>query len=314
MAVGKTERLLNLTMALLATRKYLTKSEIFATVSGYEGGLESMERMFERDKDDLRSIGIEIEVGSLSAYFEDEQGYRIRPDIYGLDVGPITPRELALLSLAATSWRTASLSESAASGLRKLRSLGIPLADEEIAIGLTSVDSPQQYFDVIWDAIDTRRLIEFSYPDSQGLLVHRRRVQAYSLLLWRGSWYLIGLDLNRAAIRTFKLIRIVGEVDLSGPVGAYEIPEGFSAHDYLSSIPNEQLREARILIRKERCLGLRSRGIVVSHDEDWDLLTLSFHHNAQFVKEVLWYGSDAQIIEPADLIQLISEQLQGLVT
>ena len=71
----KTERLVNLTIALLATKRYITKSEIFRTVDGYEGSDESKERMFERDKDDLRNLGIEIEVGTFDPLFEDESGY-----------------------------------------------------------------------------------------------------------------------------------------------------------------------------------------------------------------------------------------------
>jgi proteasome accessory factor B len=71
----KIERLINLTIALLATKRYLTKSEIFSSVDGYEGSPETMERMFERDKDDLRSLGIEIEVGSFDPLFNDEAGY-----------------------------------------------------------------------------------------------------------------------------------------------------------------------------------------------------------------------------------------------
>jgi proteasome accessory factor B len=63
----KIERLINLTIALLATKRFLTKSEIFRTVEGYEGSPETKERMFERDKDDLRSLGISIEVGSFDA-------------------------------------------------------------------------------------------------------------------------------------------------------------------------------------------------------------------------------------------------------
>ena len=75
----KSERLVNLTIALLATKRYLTKSEIFRTLEGYEGTTETKERMFERDKDDLRKLGIEIEVGSFDPLFEDEPGYRIKP-------------------------------------------------------------------------------------------------------------------------------------------------------------------------------------------------------------------------------------------
>ena len=97
----KIERLINLTIALLATKRYLTKSEIFRTVEGYEGSAETKERMFERDKDDLRSLGISIDVGSFDALFSDEAGYRIKTENYQLDLGEITPTEVSLLSLAA---------------------------------------------------------------------------------------------------------------------------------------------------------------------------------------------------------------------
>jgi hypothetical protein len=96
----KTERLVNLTIALLATKRYITKSEIFRTVDGYEGSDESKERMFERDKDDLRNLGIEIEVGTFDPLFEDESGYRIKPENYQFQLGRSKcPRNyLALIS------------------------------------------------------------------------------------------------------------------------------------------------------------------------------------------------------------------------
>ena len=70
----KNERLVNLTIALLATKRYLTKNEIFRNIEGYEGSAEAKERMFERDKDDLRKLGIQIEVGGLDPLFDDENG------------------------------------------------------------------------------------------------------------------------------------------------------------------------------------------------------------------------------------------------
>lgn len=65
MSSQKTERLINLTLALLATKRHLTKSEIFNQVAGYSGSPETMERMFERDKDELRNLGIQIEVKGI---------------------------------------------------------------------------------------------------------------------------------------------------------------------------------------------------------------------------------------------------------
>ena len=73
MSDQKTERLINLTLALLSSKRYLTKSEIFKNVAGYSGSAETMERMFERDKDDLRNLGVRIEVRALDPLFEDDR-------------------------------------------------------------------------------------------------------------------------------------------------------------------------------------------------------------------------------------------------
>ena len=121
----KSERLVNLTIALLATKRYLTKSEIFRSIEGYEGNEESKERMFERDKDDLRTLGIEIEVGGLDPLFNDEAGYRIKPENYALDLGEISGTDIALLSLAAQAWNGAALDSGAHTALLKLKSMGI---------------------------------------------------------------------------------------------------------------------------------------------------------------------------------------------
>ena len=93
----KIERLINLTIALLATKRYLTKTEIFNSVDGYEGTAETKERMFERDKDDLRSLGIEIEVGSFDPLFNDEAGYKIKQEKYQFELGDISSTEVSLL-------------------------------------------------------------------------------------------------------------------------------------------------------------------------------------------------------------------------
>ena len=96
MADNKTERLINLTLALLATKRYLKKSEIFRTVQGYDGTADSMDRMFERDKDDLRALGIEIQVGDLDPFFEDirigdEQVVADQLDLAAQPLGQVLP-------------------------------------------------------------------------------------------------------------------------------------------------------------------------------------------------------------------------------
>ena len=116
----KSERLVNLVIALLATRRSLTKAEFFRTIEGYEGSDESMERMFERDKDELRSLGIEIEVSGIDPLFDDEQGYRIKPENFVLDSQGYSASEIAYMSLGAQLWKDASLGEPSQRALRKL--------------------------------------------------------------------------------------------------------------------------------------------------------------------------------------------------
>jgi proteasome accessory factor B len=123
MSSAKTERLVNLTMALLGTKRFMTKAEIFRRVAGYSGNPETKERMFERDKDDLRSLGIEIEVSTHDAYFEDEVGYRIRPEAFQIHEN-FDAEELGLISLSLNLFGSEDFASAAqALNLRSLRHL-----------------------------------------------------------------------------------------------------------------------------------------------------------------------------------------------
>src|SRR4028119_437364 len=106
MSRRKSERLMNLVIALLVTRQYLTKERIRTVVEGYHRQSdEAFERMFERDKEELREIGIEIEVGNFEELFDDEPGYRIRRDAFELPDIHLEPDEAAVVGLAARVWR-----------------------------------------------------------------------------------------------------------------------------------------------------------------------------------------------------------------
>lgn len=311
MSDPKTERLLNLTMALLATKRYLTKIEIFQSVAGYKGTPEAMERMFERDKDDLRSLGIEIEVGNLDNYFEDEQGYRIIPDSYGLDIGEITPRELALLSVAAHSWSEGVLSKSSQSALRKLRSLGISIDTEDLAMGWARFENPQPSFDQLWQGLEETKTLQFKYSSTTLAL---RTVDAYGLTLWRGFWYLVGFDHERNEIRVFKLIRIIDQVTTIGKSGSYAIPSDFDISNYVTNFTEEKKHQAKLLIRKDKAQILRSEGIVAPHDDQWDQITLSYEYQEAFLRKLLWFGPDVQVLEPPALIDAVIGRLTEVLS
>ena len=131
MSKRKTERLLGLVVCLLSTRRYLTAEQIRDAVPGYPEQDDLFKRMFERDKEDLRELGVPLETG-VNHPFDDDPGYRIRQQAYQLPELRLEADEAAVLGLAARVWRRAELAGAAAGALLKLRAAGInaDLGDE----------------------------------------------------------------------------------------------------------------------------------------------------------------------------------------
>ena len=302
----KSERLVNLTIALLATKRYLTKSEIFRTVEGYEGSPEAMERMFERDKDDLRSLGIAIELGSFDPLFEDEAGYRITPSSYKLDLGELDGTDIALLSIAASAWTGASLERESTSALIKLASMGLDSDSEALSLLAPRINGTNEKFTVITDAIIRRSEIEFEYVSSD-LTKQQRRIAPYSLRGQSGSWYLVGQDLEKNSLRTFRLDRIVSEVSASKKSNTYVIP------DEIPDQGAEEVREiARIRIRKNRGHQLRSYATMLESDEEWDEVSLPIVDANWLLRTILWHRDDVVLLEPSSLRKQIVQSLKEL--
>jgi proteasome accessory factor B len=306
----KSERLVNLTIALLATKRYLTKAEIFKNVAGYSGDAEAKDRMFERDKDDLRSLGITIELGSFDPLFEDEAGYRIKPENYELQLKNLDATSIALLSQAGKMWREAALGQSAQSGLRKLRSIGVN-SDIESVIELTtsSYSAPEQLPDLI-DAITSRQVITFEYLN-QEFTSQVRRVHPYRLSNSLGYWYLIAWDVEKSALRTFRLDRFNSAVETSGRSSAYEVNVAL-----LDSHEVAQMGEsssAVLLVRKGKAPSLRNEGTVTDHDSEWDRVALQYQVSSQILREILWAGENAIILKPKELRDELIASLKVVV-
>lgn len=306
----KTERLVNLTIALLATKRYITKSEIFRSVDGYEGTAESKERMFERDKDDLRNLGIEIEVGSFDPLFEDEAGYRIKPDSYQFQLGEVTSQEISLLSLAAEAWRGAALDGSALTALRKLHAIGIESDIESIPDLAPHANIRDKNLQIAISAITLRQKISFKYL-SEELTEQDRKVAPYAVTSRYGHWYLYGLDLEKLGVRSFRLDRISGDIAPEGKSGSFEVDKGFDLSSQGKSA--DEIRTATIFLRTGRALALRSRSKSASAESSitgWDLVELKFRDQERFIEEVLWYADDAILLEPVEVRAEIIKRLE----
>lgn len=305
MSDQKTERLINLTMALLATKRFLSKSEIFANVAGYSGNTETKERMFERDKDDLRTLGIVIDVGSHDPLFDDEPGYRILENNYEFEIGELTPQEIAYLSLAARLWRNQLFSAGGSHALLKIDALGGTALREDYGQAALSLENETPLFPSLWEAITQTRAISFSYRSKT---ITERTVAPYGLTLWHGSWYLVGLDLSKSEIRVFKVSRIATEITFSGAKNSFTIPEDFSIKDHLIMLYPEPESTFTARVRVDRCHSLRSGSEVTNIDGEWDRILFTL--GADWLERILWFGEDIVLESPADAVSELVDLLQ----
>lgn len=312
MSSRKNERLINLTIALLATKRYLTKSEIFRTVDGYDGNSESKERMFERDKDDLRRIGILIDVRGVDPGFEDEPGYRIRPEAYSLDLGDLTSNEIALLSLAAEAWRGAALGESAQTALVKLRSLGIDSDFDALPNLSPKLNVRSSNFVPLARAIADRITVSFDYLSAE-LVQERRTLNPYGLGSRHGNWYLVGFDFDRGEIRTFRLDRILDEVNLISKANAFSSDSDFNILAFLDLTLFEKKNSAQISIRLGRGHALRKDAVVLESNDEFDLCEIFYTNEDSFIDSILWHGEDVLIHSPELLRDQVIARLEMLV-
>lgn len=305
----KSERLVNLTIALLATKRYLTKSEIFRTVAGYEGDQVARDRMFERDKDDLRTLGIDIEVGSFDPLFEDEPGYRIKRDKYELQLKNLTPLKLLLLSQASQVWQEAALGDSAQLALRKLKSLGIESDSDSLAIQPPAMTQPPEQISELISALNNLQRISFSYI-SADLSQSDRIVAPYRLSRSNGLWYLIAHETSKDELRTFRVDRITSAISLLGSPRAFDIDES-ALEQYVKNSHQTELAEVAILDGSSQ--NIRSRGKYLRTQGEWQIWQLPYFDESDLIREVLWNGTSARLVAPESAVSALVQKLTAMV-
>ena len=306
----KPERLINLTIALLATQRYLTKSEIFRKVQGYEGSAETKERMFERDKDDLRTLGIVIDVGSFDPLFNDEAGYRIKSEHYQLDLGPVTPTEISLLSLAADAWQGAAFADATQTALLKLSAIGIAADPIDIPGFAPKLSNSTKDLELITEAIAQTNFLHFAYL-SNSLTTELRTIVPIALSNRSGYWYVSGVDQDIQEVRTFRLDRVQGEIKGSKNTEPFEFPAEFEVNEAEMGAINTF---ALIDVRKGKGHTLRNLAISSKDLGEWDQIKIPLFNFQSLAAEILWHGDDVFVQEPLELRNLIVEQLQALLS
>jgi proteasome accessory factor B len=305
----KNERLVNLTIALLATKRYLTKNEIFRNIEGYEGSADAKERMFERDKDDLRKLGIQIEVGGLDPLFDDEAGYRIRPENYALSLRDLTPTQVTLLSLAAQAWQDAAFTDLSQQALRKLTSIGLDTDSSQLPVMSPKLVGADENLRNALDALTSLTTIEFDYLNIDGV-AQKRQLQVYGVQARKSHWYLIGLDTEKRAIRNFRVDRIQGVVAAIGKAQSYEIPTSFEIAELEPAIETPL---AVLQIRPGSGYQLRRMATSIETADDWDLLEVPIFDLDFVTSLILWHGEDVIVSSPVQLKSAVVTALEKLV-
>lgn len=316
MAITKAERLVNLVICLLATRQYLPAARVRQTVEGYDGGTdeagkEAFQRMFERDKSELRELGVPLETGTNSV-LDAEAGYRIARRDYELPEVRLDAEEAAAVGLAARLWQS-GLAAQASSAVVKLRAAGVDV-DPDATLGIEPVvDAGDPALGPALQALTDRRAVRFAYRTGGHVAQQEQReVEPWGVVSAKGRWYLAGHDRNRDATRVFRLSRIVGPLRPYGPAGAVQVPGGLDLPAMVANTPGEPRERARLRVRRGAAAGLRRHAVDVTEDGGQDLLTVGFYSVHSFAEQLVGYGPDVLVLEPAELRSAVVDRLRAV--
>ena len=311
------ERLFSLVLALIATQIGLTKNEILSTVQGYRqrfqvgGDNASLERQFERDKDDIRELGIPLE----TVESPDDPGsnhhlrYRIPKGLYDLPADiTFSPDEIMLLKLAATVWREGSLSAESRRALTKLNSLGLDGADPVVGYA-PFLRARESSFEPLSKAMDRGQVVAFLYLKPGENAPRRRVVAPLAVVQHEGRWHLYGTDQDADATRTFLLSRIVGPVVALPGLGGRRADDGQGDRALAELAALWQAQTAVITVEpaSDAAVRLGKRGVPGAGAE-----TIELHYTDLNIlaDELAGYGPEVLVRFPAALREAVLARLR----
>ncbi len=312
----RTERLLNLVICLMAASTAVPRAEIRQRIPGYADTASdgAFERMFERDKDELRSMGIPVE--TILDVNGEVSGYRIPQDRYALQGIDLTIQERSAVAVAAQAWGQAVVGPVAGTALRKLETLDAD-AHAWTPAGLHGsvlLTAREVALLPLMGALRQNRVVTFAYRAPTEPDARSRTVSPWGLRSSSGRWFLVGFDHDRLAERTFRLSRIVGTVTVTGRERE-QPPDDFDIASYPIGAPgDDQPIAATIRVRPHAAASLRRRARDLTPDA-WSAEVLTIEGSApDLIALVCAAGPDATVIEPPELVSAVTSALRTLVT
>jgi proteasome accessory factor B len=316
LSAKKLERLVNLLLMLLSARKPVSAEQIRAVVPGYDqDDNDAFHRMFERDKEELRELGVPVEKEPLDAW-GDEVGYRVPKASYELPAISLEPDEAAAVALAARLWQSAGLADASASALLKLRAAGIE-ADPVATAGIEPrVAARDASFDPLLTAVRAGRPVSFGYQPSYADQPVRRTVEPWGLVHRHGNWYLVGHDRDRAATRVFKLSRVRGDVTYEGKPGTVHVPEGVDLQAVVAPFDSDPATGTAVVrLAPGAAWDVRRTARSLTEDPDgWTRAEVPLGDVDRFADWLVGFGPDAVVLSPPEARAAVIERLRKLVT
>jgi proteasome accessory factor B len=316
--IAKIERLINLVIALLAAEGYLSAERIRKSVGGYgdSPSAEAFSRMFERDKNELRDLGIPLETGSVSALDSADVGYRITRQAYALPEIDLNTEEAAAVAVAGQLWQSPELITVTQSALLKLRAGGVAVgADAPVSIlapaALPDLRGSEDALGALQAAVDAGQVVEFPHRSAPTGAYTMRTVEPWGVITHQRRWYLVGHDRDRDDTRTFRLSRIGPEVRTIGPAGAVQRPTGMDLRAIVKQSVDaakggqEPGARARVWVADGQATALRRAGNVIGTREiggrAGSVIELDVRSPDQLAREIAGYGPDAIVLAPQSL-------------
>ena len=315
---------MNLVIALLSTRTFITADRIRETVFGYSEGAsdEAFSRMFERDKNELRDLGIPLETGRVSPT-DPTEGYRISREAYALPAVGLTADEAAAVAVATQLWESPELITATQGALLKLRAAGVDIepGDADIAItstaALPGLRGSEEVLGILLSAIDSGHAVQFPHRPSRTDPYVTRTVEPWGVVTDRGRWYLVGHDRDRDAVRTFRLSRIGAEVTPIGEPGAVSRPAGLNLREIVDRVVGDwpAAGQANVWVADGRATALRRRATIVGPRElggrPGEEIALDIDMFDRVAREIASYGADAVVLAPEPLREDVIARLEA---
>ncbi len=321
MSTAKNERLLNLLIALMSTRQFVSAERLRRSVVAYGNddsvkGRQAFDRKFDRDKEELRELGVEIETGRNSAW-DDTIGYRIARRNATLPPIELDPAEAAAVGIATSLWQSATYESASQGALMKLKAAGMKLDEQSLGNLQPQLRGLDPSFDVVLRSATDHTPIAFDYRaqhSDSGLA--RRTVQPWGLVSWKARWYIGGYDVDRQAPRVFRLSRVVGDIERVGATGSFVRPDDVD----LTEMIRQDSRVGSIVVTlrlhdvAEPPPGLVRMSRGVPQPDAADQIAIEIRDTWALDGIVGDYGPAIEVLAPAEAREAARAHLERLAT